>query len=112
MKAVVPDGAGRIETRVLSLVHCHQDLKVKEPDVCRDVNRLRLELRLRWSSALEDQDMLETFLQVLVDEEFLDRLTMSAGRILIVDPEELSRCELAPPLMSMGYDAVRRAICR
>ena len=48
--------------------------------------------------------MLETFLQVLMDEEFLDQLAVSAGRVLVIDPEEVSRCELAPPLMGMGYE--------
>ncbi|MDA0989896.1 MAG: DUF4388 domain-containing protein [Verrucomicrobia bacterium] len=99
-------GRQRPEAQVLSLVKCHQDLKAKEPNISRDLNLTRRELRLKWSSAPELQDMLETFLQVLVDEEFLDRLSVSAGRILIVDPEELSRCELAPPLMGMGYDVI------
>ncbi|MCE9614397.1 MAG: DUF4388 domain-containing protein [Lentisphaerae bacterium] len=96
----------RVEGLVLKLVRCYQDLKAEKPEVCRNVNLTRRELYLHWSAAPEHQQMLETFLQVLVDEEFLDKLGRSAGRILIVDPEEIALCSLAPPLISMGYDVI------
>lgn len=96
----------RMEALILSLVRCYQDLKTGKPEVCSDVNMTRRELFLHWSAAQDQQSMLETFLQILVDEEFLDKLGRSAGRVLIVDPEELALCTLAPPLISMGYDVI------
>ena len=56
------------------------------------------------SAAPEHQSILETFLQVLVDEEFLDRLGRTAGRILIVDPEEVALCTLAGPGVGTAQD--------
>lgn len=96
----------RIEGLILSLIACYQELKIAKPEVCRDVNHARRELFLRWAFAQDHQEMLETFLQILVDEEFLEKLGRSSGRVLIVDPEELALCTLAPPLISMGYDVI------
>lgn len=96
----------RIEAVVLSLVRAYQQLKDEQPDARRDITLARRELFRRWTPPRKHVDMLETFLQILVDEEFLDNLGQSGGRILIVDPEEVSLCALAPPLISMGYDVV------
>lgn len=96
----------RIEALVLSLVRAYQHLKDEQPDARRDITLARRELFRRWTPPRKHVDMLETFLQILVDEEFLDNLGQSGGRILIVDPEEVSLCALAPPLISMGYDVV------
>lgn len=96
----------RVEALILGLVKGYSAMRADKPEICRDVNLTRRELFMRWAPARENQTMLETFLQILVDEEFLDQLGRSAGRILIVDPEELARCTLAPPLISMGYDVI------
>ena len=91
---------------MLRLVEGFQELGRTAPDICRDVNLTRKELRLRWSSAPEHQNMLEAFLQILVDEEFLTEMEGTAGRVLIVDPDEAQSCLLAPTLVSVGYEVI------
>ena len=85
------DGGDRIETLVLGLVRCYQDLKQSDPSARKDVNLTRRNLRAQWSSAPGHQDMLETFLQVLMDEEFLATLDHTSGSILIIDPQEVAQ---------------------
>ena len=90
--------------QVLKLVTCYQEMKDKDPAACKDVNLTRRSLRLLWSSSDESQSMLETFLQLLMDEEFLSKLDEQSGSILIVDPVEVSTSSLVPPLTNDGYD--------
>jgi len=98
--------SSRIEARILSLVSRYHEVRNDDAGPGRDVNQVRRALQLRWSSAPEDQDMLEAFLQILVDEEFLDKLSGSDGRILVVDPQEESTCTLVPALVRIGYTAM------
>ncbi|MEI6219385.1 MAG: response regulator, partial [bacterium] len=70
----------------------------------KDVGLMRRLLRREWSSSPVRQNMLETFLQVLMDEQFIDKLDRAAGKILIVDPTEGSTSIMAAPLMKYGYD--------
>jgi len=90
--------------QVLKLVTCYQEMKERDPTACKDVNLTRRSLRLLWSSAADSQPMLETFLQLLMDEEFLSKLDNASGKILIVDPVEVSTSSLGPPLTNDGYD--------
>jgi DNA-binding response OmpR family regulator len=104
---IFPDETGgepRIEARILELVKSYQEIQAEQPSVGRDVNLTRRHLRRVWSPPSERQDMLETFLHVLMDEQFLARLGGSTGRILIVDPAEATSAILTPPLESNGYE--------
>lgn len=93
----------RRETQILGLVRAYQALEKQDPDACKDVNLTRRHLHNAWSSAPSQQNMLETFLQVLMDEEFLSQMDHAAGHILIVDPDETSMSVLSAPLTADGY---------
>ncbi|MCK5849986.1 MAG: response regulator [Kiritimatiellae bacterium] len=92
------------ETQILALVTYYQDLKERDPETCKDVNLTRRNLRLMWSSSADDQPMLEAFLQLLMDEEFLAKLDKAVGHILIVDPQEVTTSNMTTPLSNDGYD--------
>ena len=96
----------RIEALLLRLVTYYQALQEADPKAAEDVSLTRRALRSAWSGAPEDQSILETFLQVLMDEAFLSKLDRSSGRVLIVDAEEAQAAKLAPPLATDGYDVV------
>lgn len=97
-------GRRRIEASVLSLVNAYQELYRLHPEVCRDVNLARRELKMRWTAPDDHQSVIETFLQVLVDEEFLSSLDENARRILIVDPDEASFGLVSQALSQSGYE--------
>jgi CheY-like chemotaxis protein len=91
--------------QILTLVQAYLDMKHTAPDQSRDVGMTRRNLRLRWPGPSEDEDrMLETFLQILMDEEFLSKMGQAAGTILVVDPAEITSSTIAAPLMRDGYD--------
>jgi CheY-like chemotaxis protein len=94
----------RLETQILGLVRCYQELKKSDPESCKDVDWTRDRLYGLWASPGRGGDMLETFLQVLMDEEFLSKLDRASGRILIIDPAEARASNLAPPLSGDGYE--------
>lgn len=102
----------RAEALVLGLVRCYQNLRDEKPEAGKDVNLVRRELFLRWPTSRVHPNMLETFLQILVDEEFLETQKQVAGRILIVDPDEAASCALSPPLVRLGYDVMTSADTR
>ena len=103
-KVLFPGDKPSPESLILSLVRCYQDMKKRDPSACKDVNLTRRNLRLAWSCPPEYQGLLELFLQLLMDEEFLESVGHAAGRILIVDPVELSTACMAPPLTNDGYE--------
>ncbi len=72
----------------------------------RDVNLVRREMRVRWSAKAGHEHILETFLQVLMDEEFLSTLDETARRILIVDADEDRFANMGPSLTQSGYQVV------
>lgn len=72
-----------IESVVLSVVMAYQNLRRDCPEESADVNLTRRALFMKWPSASKHQDLLETFLQVLVDEEFIDRLGKHVGRVVV-----------------------------
>ncbi|MEI6970218.1 MAG: response regulator [bacterium] len=98
------EGSDRTEARILSLVKCFQDLTRTDPDSMKDVGLMRRLLRRDWSSSPVRQNMLETFLQVLMDEQFIDKLERATGKILIVDPTEGPTSIMAAPLVKYGYE--------
>lgn len=97
-------GSPRPEALILSLIKCHQAFCEADPEGSKDINLTRRHMHSAWSSAPERQKMLETFLQILVDEQFLSKLDRMTGRILVVDPNERSVAMIVPPLTSHGYD--------
>ncbi len=99
-------GRRRVETSILSLVSAYQELYKLHPDMCHDVNLTRRELRVRWKASNEHESILETFLQILVDEEFLSSLDETARRILIVDPDEAPFGHVSQALSQSGYEVV------
>jgi len=101
-----PESENRTERWILDLVRCYRDLQRDNPDISRDINLTRRELRIQWSSALERQEMLETFLQVLVDEEFLVGVDKAVGCVMVVDPAEARMCAIAPSLRQVGLEVV------
>ncbi|MBA4387384.1 MAG: hypothetical protein C0404_05345 [Verrucomicrobia bacterium] len=96
-------GRHEVESLVLSLVRCYQGLEEESPAEARDVNMVRRGLHLRWPAATEHQDILETFLQVLMDEQFLDKLGKHAGTILLIDPAAASS-NIESSLRRAGHD--------
>ncbi|OGV81299.1 MAG: hypothetical protein A2340_14895 [Lentisphaerae bacterium RIFOXYB12_FULL_60_10] len=92
------------EVLVLGLVRQFQELRRRDPSGSRDINQVRRDLRMAWTSAQDCQSILETFLQLLMDEEFLVGISRGSGRLLVVDPSEAVQASLAPPLSHDGYD--------
>ncbi|MDA1045270.1 MAG: DUF4388 domain-containing protein [Verrucomicrobia bacterium] len=97
-------GKPLIEASILSLITTYQELYRLHPDVCQDVNLTRRELRARGAMGNDHENVLETFLQVLVDEEFLSSLDASARRVLIVDPGEVPFSDMSQALIQSGYE--------
>jgi DNA-binding response OmpR family regulator len=94
-----------VEQQILTLVELYQDLETESPDKCRDVGVLRRSLYAKWPSGPVLPDaMLEAFLQVLMDEQFLDKLGMKTGRILLVDPDITATVDLQTTLQRAGYE--------
>ena len=94
----------RLEALILSLVMSYQALLTRDTESRRDVGRLRSMLRNVWSDAAEHRLILESFLQLLMDEEFLTSFGVASGSVLILDPSELHSTYLGPPLTRQGYD--------
>lgn len=103
---IYPPPGGKQQPReafALSLVRCYETLARSDRDAARDVNRTRRHLQLAWSSASERQEMLETFLQILIDERFFANLDMAAGRVLIVGDSGAAASSPAALLGNSGY---------
>jgi len=101
--AIRSEGNDRIETRIVSLVKCYQQVSKSDPDIARDMDNMRRLMRREWSSSPVRKGMLEAFLHVLMDEHFLDKVEHTAGKVLIVDPAEGSTSVLTEPLTKCGY---------
>lgn len=96
-------GEERVEASILSLVRRYLTLLKLDPDINKDLPRLRKELQKNRSSTEADA-MIETFLKVIKEEEFLGRVGEgAAGRLLIVDPKESADSPLALRLNNEGY---------
>ncbi len=91
------------EGLILTLVCCYQELEKERPESCRDVGLVRRGLLTRWSGAQKYSDILEVFLQVLMDEQFLEQLDREGGKILLVDPSGGITSEIETPLRKTGY---------
>jgi len=93
----------RVEASILSLVKKYQVLKKNNPEVTSNIDLVRKELEPQFHSP-EDKSLLESFLHVIRDEEFLKDVDQSAGRILIVDPEFSLDSSMALRLANDGYE--------
>lgn len=94
----------RVESRILSLVRCYREMVANDPSGSRDVGVTRRSLRSAWSSSPTQQNLLELFLQILMDEQFLENLGQASGTILLVGPTEATTPTLGPALAADGYD--------
>ncbi len=92
-----------IEVRILRLVHRYQELKIQYPEIAGDISQVRKKLE-RHGDIPEDRSLLEAFLNVIKDEEFLKDAGRAKRRILIVDPGYHQDSALAMRLNNDGYD--------
>lgn len=92
-----------IAAQIVALVRCYEEIEDESRGESWDVNAVRRNLLVRWSAAVAHQDLLEIFLQVLMDEQFLGDLDQSAGTILIVDSSGTMVSEIEGPLGRAGY---------
>ncbi len=93
----------RIETSILALISKYQILKKINPEVTKEIDTVRKELAPQFTSP-EDKALLESFLNVIRDEEFLKGVEQSAGRILLVDPVYAQDSSIALRLSNDGYE--------
>ncbi|MFU8779558.1 MAG: DUF4388 domain-containing protein [Kiritimatiellia bacterium] len=70
-----------IEALLLSLVKVYQQFRQEMPEQARDAGFARRGLFMRWPFASKHQDVLETFLQVLMDEQFVEKLDQHSGSV-------------------------------
>jgi DNA-binding response OmpR family regulator len=97
-----PEG---MEALILRLVKKYQVLKKKSPDIAGDIDKVRKELCLP-DDATRDRSLLEAFLNVIKDEEFLKDAGRSRRRILMVDPDYSRDSALVLRLSNDGYEVV------
>ena len=94
-----------IEAAILLLVRNYLELKKTFPEIAGDMDKVRKALSLS-KSAMEEKDLLEAFLNILKDEEFLKDVGRSRRRILVVDADYSPDSALALRLMNDGYEVV------
>jgi CheY-like chemotaxis protein len=92
------------EADVLSLVIAYQNAKAANTAIGRDITLTRRVLRQNWAGTADKADKIEALLQILMDENFGEDRPVSGGKILIVDPAEVSRASFSPPLRGDGYE--------
>lgn len=95
----------RIEVRILRLVKKYQVLKKNSPEMANDIDKVRKKLDSQQDTA-EEKSLLEAFLNVIKDEEFLKDAGRARRRILVVDPDYHQDSALALRLSNDGYDVL------
>ena len=102
----VSDGAHaeHVEAKVLALLRAYEDAQADRSQSGTDIGSVRRALLRTWGTDPNGDGLLETFLQILMDEDFLSRADGGAGRILIIDPAESSDKPLTSTLVRDGYD--------
>ncbi len=98
-------GAPAVEVLILKLVKKYQALKKKSPEIAADMDRVRKELSTA-QDIDEEKSLLEAFLNVIKDEEFLKDAGRIQRRVLIVDPENSRDSALAIRLSNDDYEVV------
>ncbi|UCF83636.1 MAG: response regulator [Desulfobacteraceae bacterium] len=92
-----------VEVNILKLVTKYQIIKSREPEATKDINQVRRLLGQQTPSP-ETKPILEAFLQLIKDEEFLRKVDHPSRRILIVDPSESQESSMVLRLENDGYD--------
>ena len=92
-----------VESLILTLVRSYQELEKESPDDAKDVNLARRGLFMKWGAAAKHQDVLETFLQVLMDEQFVDKLGRHVGHIVIIGSPSEEIAEVERAMGRSGY---------
>lgn len=101
------DQAPGIEALILSLVKVYQQIRKDTPESARDAGFARRGLFMHWPLASKHQDVLETFLQVLMDEQFIEKLDRQAGRVCIFASGGRSVSALVDCFQKSGYSVKR-----
>ncbi len=97
--------SARIEIHVLWIVKKYQALKKEMPEIVGDMDKVRKNIALP-SDKPEDRALLEAFLNVIKDDEFLKDVGRSRRRILLVDPDYSLESALALRLSNDGYEVL------
>jgi DNA-binding response OmpR family regulator len=97
--------SARLEIHVLWIVKKYQALKKDMPEIVGDLDKVRKNIALP-SERPEDRALLEAFLNVIKDDEFLKDVGRSQRRILLVDPEYSAESALALRLSNDGYEVM------
>lgn len=93
-----------VESLILSLVECYQKLQEENNTIGSNVNMVRSALRTKWSSDAQHEVFIETFLQLLMDEQFLERAEVIRGKILLADQTEALASTIALSIETHGYE--------
>lgn len=96
----------RIERIIFLLVTTYQSLKKKEPQKAKEIRWLRNRFMARFSSSHRERLLVEKFLALLKDEEFLKGLEEHEGRILVVDSHFTEDSSLALRLNNHGFQVM------
>ncbi len=99
------------EAAVLGLVQNYLELKRTDPEVAGDIDKVRKVLSVSQDD-MGEKSLLEAFLSVLRDEEFLKDIGRSRRRILVVDPDYAPDSALTLRLLNDGYDVAGVADAR
>ncbi len=93
----------RVEAGILSMVKAYQVLRKNEPEAARDINQVRRRLGGQCASP-QIEAVLEAFLHLIQDEEFLRRVDQAGGHILVVDPTQAQASGMVLRLSNDGYE--------
>jgi CheY-like chemotaxis protein len=96
------DDLTRSQSLALSLVRCYENLVREDCTVAHDVTLARRHLQISCPASRERQDVLETFLQILMDEQFMEQLDHAAHHVLVVDSSEQVRASVSSLLNTHG----------
>ena len=97
------ENKSRIEADILSLVKAYQALKNNESEAARDINQVRRRLSGQCASP-KTEAVLEAFLHLIQDEQFLRKVDQPGGRILVVDPTQSPDSSMVLRLSNDGYE--------
>lgn len=92
----------RIEADILGLVKAYQALKKNESEAAGDINQVRRRLSGRCASP-KTEAVLEAFLHLIQDEQFLRKVDQPGGHILVVDPTQSQGSSMVLRLSNDGY---------
>ncbi len=97
--------SARVELHILTLVKKYFALKKASPEIAGDMDKIRKSLAGP-DDRPEDRALLEAFLNVIRDDEFLKDVGRAKRRIVVVDPDYSPDSALALRLGNDGYEVV------